>query len=148
MQSYRHLLLAVDFSESCMAVVERATDLVKRYQSEISLVHVVDNLPISEPGYDVLNSLDLDLTEVMVNKANEKLSALASKLSVPEEGTHLRMGRPVSEITALAEEQQIDLIVIGSHGRHGFGLLLGSTVNGVLHHAKCDVLAVRVFNAG
>ena len=40
----------------------------------------------------------------------------------------------------------LDLIVIGSHGRHGLALLLGSTANSVLHHARCDVLAVRLQN--
>jgi universal stress protein A len=38
----------------------------------------------------------------------------------------------------------MDLVVVGSHGRHGLSLLLGSTANGVLHGAGCDVLAVRV----
>ena len=47
----------------------------------------------------------------------------------------------------LAEEQSVDLIIIGSHGRHGLALLLGSTANAVLHHAKIDVLAVRVGNS-
>ncbi len=39
-----------------------------------------------------------------------------------------------------------DLIVLGTHGRHGLGLILGSTANGVLHGASCDVLAVRIDN--
>ncbi len=42
------------------------------------------------------------------------------------------------------EEINADLIVVGSHGRHGFALLMGSTANGVLHGARRDVLAVRV----
>ncbi len=146
MQSYRHILLAVDFSDTDSSVIERATNLAKQYEAEISIIHVVDNLPVSEPGYDVLNSLDFELTEVLIDKTKKQLSALAEELSVPEERCHQRMGRPVSEVVALAEEEQIDLIVIGSHGRHGLGLLLGSTANGVLHHAKCDVLAVRIYD--
>jgi universal stress protein A len=145
MQFYRHILLAVDFSDADSSVVERAMNMVKQYGAEISIIHVVDNLPISEPGYDVLNSLDLELSEVLVEKAKKQLAKLAKELSVPDNRCYQKMGRPVSEITALAEEELVDLIVIGSHGRHGFGLLLGSTANGVLHHAKCDVLAVRVF---
>jgi universal stress protein A len=46
----------------------------------------------------------------------------------------------------MAVERGADLIVIGSHGRHGLQLLLGSTANGVLHLSECDVLAVRVGN--
>jgi universal stress protein A len=44
----------------------------------------------------------------------------------------------------VAEEQQVDLVVTGSHGRHGLALILGSTANAILHGAKCDVLAVRI----
>ena len=44
----------------------------------------------------------------------------------------------------VAEEQSCDLIVVGSHGRHGLALLLGSTANDVLHGAPCDVIAVRL----
>ncbi len=54
------------------------------------------------------------------------------------------VGRPGSEIRRQAEENDADLIVIGSHGRHGIQLLLGSTANSVLHGAACDVLAVRI----
>jgi universal stress protein A len=147
MQTYRHLLLAVDFSSTDALVVERAIDLAKLYQAEVSIIHVVDNLPMAEPSYELVNSLDLELTELLTRRAQTELSKLAEKLFIAERGCYLQVGRPVREITALAEEKQVDLIVIGSHGRHGLGLLLGSTANGVLHHAKCDVLAVRVHDS-
>ncbi len=47
------------------------------------------------------------------------------------------------EIVRFAKERRIDLIVVVSHGRHGISALLGSTADGVLHTASCDVLAVR-----
>ncbi|MDN5937003.1 MAG: universal stress protein, partial [Nitrosospira sp.] len=53
-------------------------------------------------------------------------------------------GVPEREIVRIAEEERVDLIVVGSHGRHGLALLLGSTANSVLHHAKCDVMAIRL----
>jgi universal stress protein A len=55
-------------------------------------------------------------------------------------------GSPKSEICLLAEREQVDLIVVGSHGRHGLSLLLGSTANSVLHYARCDVMAVRLLD--
>lgn len=56
-------------------------------------------------------------------------------------------GQPRQEIHRLAAEQACDLIVVGSHGRHGLALLLGSTANDVLHGAPCDVLAVHLKKA-
>ena len=52
---------------------------------------------------------------------------------------------PLGLVASLAEELKADLIVVGSHGRHGLALIMGSTANGVLHGAKRDVLAVRVY---
>ena len=53
-------------------------------------------------------------------------------------------GRPIETLLEEAEQGGYDLIVVGSHGRHGVKLLLGSTANGVLHRAKCDVLSIRI----
>jgi universal stress protein A len=44
----------------------------------------------------------------------------------------------------MAKEEDVDLIIVGSHGRHGLALIFGSTSNSVLHGAPCDVLAVRI----
>ena len=72
------------------------------------------------------------------------LDRLATELNVPDAQCHITLGSTGSEIRRVAEEQGVDLIVVGSHGRHGLALLLGSTANAVLHGAPCDVLAVRV----
>jgi universal stress protein A len=76
--------------------------------------------------------------------AKTRLAKLAEKLYVPKDRLWLEMGSPKIEIIRVAKENKVDLIVVGSHGRHGLALILGSTANGVLHHANCDVLAVRL----
>lgn len=78
----------------------------------------------------ILLAVDLTGESAQVGEAAARLAAV--------------FGRPESEIHRMAETEAMDLVVIGSHGRHGLGLLLGSTANGALHGANCDVLAVRV----
>lgn len=144
MDSYKHILLAVDFFDKNQVVADRAKDLAERYQARLSIVHVVDTLPITDPAYELLMPFDMDLTAEFLAAAKSKLNALAKKLIVPESDLRLETGSPKHEIIRVAEDLKADLIVIGSHGRHGLALLLGSTANSVLHHAACDVLAVRL----
>jgi universal stress protein A len=144
MENYKHILLAVDFYEHCEAVANRAKDLVIKYQAKLSIVHVVDSLPITDASYGTDIPFNMDLTTELMAGAKKRLAKLAEKLDVPEDRQWLEMGSPKTEIIRIAEENKVDLIVIGSHGRHGLALLLGSTANGVLHHANCDVLAVRL----
>ena len=144
MENYKHILLAVDFYENSETVTNKAEDLAKKYQAKLSIVHVVDSLPITDAGYGTDIPFNMDLTAELMAGAKTRLVKLAEKLGVPEDRLSLEMGSPKTEIIRIAEEKKIDLIVIGSHGRHGLGLLLGSTANGVLHHTSCDVLAVRL----
>lgn len=144
MENYKHILLAVDFSDYCEAIANRAKDMVDKYQAKLSMVHVVDNLPITDAAYGPVIPFDVDLTEQLMDAAKERLAKLAERFDVAEDSRWLELGSPKLEIIRIAEENGVDLIVVGSHGRHGLALLLGSTANGVLHHAKCDVLAVRL----
>jgi len=144
MESYTHILLAADFSEHGMAVADRAKDLAEKYQAKLSIVHVMDNLLITDAAYGSTIPFDLDLTAELMAMAKKRLTALAEKLNIAEDCRWMETGSPKLEIIRVAEENKVDLIVVGSHGRHGFALLLGSTANGVLHHALCDVLAVRL----
>ncbi|MCK9620925.1 MAG: universal stress protein [Methylobacter sp.] len=146
MESYKHILLAADFSEHGEAVATRAKDLAERYQAKLSIVHVMDNLLITDAAYGSTIPFDLDLTAELMASAKKRLANLADKLNIAEDCRWMETGSPKLEIIRVAEENEVDLIVVGSHGRHGFALLLGSTANGVLHHALCDVLAVRLQN--
>ena len=69
---------------------------------------------------------------------------LGDQLNVDLANRWLLWGVPKQEIIHIADQEQVDLIVVGSHGRHGLSLLLGSTANSVLHYAKCDVMAIRL----
>lgn len=144
MKNYTHILLAVDFSDHTDAIAERARDLADKYEAKISLLHVVDNLPIVDTVNGPIIPYEIDLTEQLMESAKLRLEKLAERFNIPENNRFLELGSPKIEIVRIAEENSVDLIVVGSHGRHGLALLLGSTANGVLHHAKCDVLAVRI----
>lgn len=146
MSLYRHVLLAADFSDHGKEVARKARQLAESNQAKLSLVHVVDNLPITDASYGPIIPFDVDVTEELLAAAKKRLAELAEQLKVPEDRQWLEIGSPKLEIVRIAEENEVDLLVVGSHGRHGLALLLGSTANGVLHYAKCDVLAVRLKN--
>ena len=144
MSLYKHILFATDFTEHSLDVAKKAKELAKTNQAQLSVVHVVDYIPITDATYGPIIPYDGDLTEQLMNSAKERLAKLATDLSIDKKHQWLEMGSPKLELVRIAEENDVDLIVIGSHGRHGLALLLGSTANGVLHHATCDVLAVRL----
>lgn len=142
MASYKRILVGLDLSEESSQVLQKAADIGDACGGEVSLAHVIEPLTFAYGG-----DIPMDLSEVqeqLQNQAKEQLRKSADKLGIPAERQHVVLGQPASEIHRLADELEADLIVIGSHGRHGLALLLGSTANGVLHGAACDVLAVRV----
>lgn len=143
MHSYQHILLAVDFSDHGHQVSSRAQQLAAANQAKLSLIHVVEHLPITDAAYGPI-PFDVDLTQEWLDTAKARLQTLGTELNVPTDRQWLEMGSAKLEIVRVAAENAVDLIVVGSHGRHGLALLLGSTANGVLHHATCDVLAVRL----
>lgn len=143
MQLYKHILLAVDFYDQNQPVIAKARQLALQTQAELSLIHVLENLPMPDASYGPI-AFDVDMTQEWLEASKRRLNKLGEELEVPEQRRWLEMGSGKLEIVRVAEENAVDLIVVGSHGRHGLGLLLGSTANGVLHHAKCDVLAVRL----
>ena len=140
--TYEHILVAVDLTEECDPVIKRAVaiagDTVK-----LSLVHIVEPMAMAFGG-DVPMDLS-QLQQQQFDQAKERMDRLFNKYPEINRGdSHLTYGQPRQEIHQLAKDQQCDLIVVGSHGRHGLALLLGSTANDVLHGAPCDVLAVRL----
>lgn len=145
MTDYKHILVAVDFSPAADIVAKAALDVVRRYGASLSLIHVVDYLPPLGFGDDFTPSPTLLIDEhELLEQGRVSLKKFATKLGLETTRQQILAGMPKQEILHAAEEQDIDLIVIGSHGRHGLNRLLGSTARSILNDAPCDVLAVRI----
>ena len=142
MATYSTLLMAIDLSEESEQVAARASELANAYGATLHIIHVIEPLSFAYGG-----DIPMDFSgiqEEIQQQAHTQLTKFGEKFSVSDEKQHIVLGRPEVEIHALADELGVDLIVVGSHGRYGLALLMGSTANGVLHGASCDVLAVRV----
>jgi len=142
---YKKILLAVDFGAESESIVERAMQVVQDNGAALLLIHV--NEPIvtvyQTGGMAGWSTQAVSLDDEIRKISEEKMDALATRLGVPADNCFLPYGKASQEIKRVAQEQDADLIIMGTHGRHGLGLLLGSTATGVLHGASCDVLAIR-----
>ena len=142
MSEYTNVLVAIDLSEDSTHVLQRGQAIARNHGAQLHLIHVIEPLSFAYGG-----DIPMDFSGIqdeLQQQANAQLERHAQNHGIDAQHRHLALGRPETEIHARAEELGADLIVVGSHGRSGFALLMGSTANGVLHGAKCDVLAVRV----
>lgn len=142
MTCYKHILVGLDLTEEASTVMEKANLLAQACDAKLSIVHVVEPLAFAYGG-----DIPVDLTEAqqtIQTQAEKRLSELAAGNSTRVQSQHVVLGQTASELRHLAQEMDVDLIVVGSHGRHGLALLLGSTASGVIRGAEQDVLAVKV----
>jgi len=144
MANYQHILLAIDTAEQSTQVSDKAKALAKQNQATLSICHLVENYLASDFAYEGINHVTIEMQDELLDNAKAQVKKVANTLAIPEQQQWIEFGNPRYDVVRLADEHQVDLIVVGSHGRHGIQLLLGSTANAVLHHAICDVLAVRL----
>ncbi len=145
MNCYQHILLAVDFMPGVEKICRRAKELASCCGARLSVIHVVEPI-VMAPPYEGMPSLPVDFEDQMLNSARDSLEKLMEKEGLEDANWTVEIGAVKWTIIEHAEQWEVDLIVIGSHGRHGLSRLLGSTANAVLHSAPCDVLAVHVEN--
>jgi universal stress protein A len=144
MSDYQHVLVAVDYTKHSVYVAEKARVLANKYQAKLSVIHVLDNIPMPDTNYGTVIALDQIAPNELLEAEKIKFMELGDQLAIDVVNRWMVWGIPTQEIINIADQEQVDLIIVGSHGRHGLALFLGSTANSVLHHAKCDVMAVRL----
>jgi universal stress protein A len=143
MSGYSHVLIAVDLTDDSPKVVRKGLEIANHYSAKLSLLHVVEFIPI-DPAGEALLPPPVDLEGEIVQGARLRLDALCAELGLKDAPRRVEIGVIKMEIIKAATEVKADLIVLGSHERHGLALLLGSTEKAILHKAPCDVLAVRL----
>ena len=145
MSTYSNILVAIDLTDSAEQILRKAHELVLSNKTTLTIIHTIDYLPYMGFGETALITPTYTIpNEELVNNAKAPIEELLKKLNMEEIQVVYEFGNAANEIVQYAKDNDVDLIVLGSHGRHGAKLLLGSTANAVLHHAECDVLAVRI----
>jgi len=139
---YRHILAAVDLTETSDLVIGRAMELAGVLGARLSLVHVVEYVPVEPMGEALMPAMDIEAD--LVASAERNLQALAERHGLSRAQCAVQAGSIKAELLRLAVEQDVDLVVLGSPERHGLAILFNATEDTVLHAAPCDVLAVRL----
>lgn len=137
---YKHILFATDLTDDTDYLIEKVQAICKLTGAKLSLVHVVEPLP----GYSYAYLGIEDIEGQLIEEARQSIAKLSEKLRVEPNHAFVEVGPTKTKILKISEDIRADLIICGSHGRHGLSLLLGSTANAILHGAKCDVLTVRL----
>jgi universal stress protein A len=139
---YKRIVGALDLTDDSVAVAGRIAELVRQCGAEVTLLHVVEFVPI-EPMSDALVPV-VQIDDKMIARATEQIRAIAGQVGLGPDCCRVESGNVKSEILRIARETGADLIVLGSRERHGLSILVNMTEDTVLHGAPCDVLAVRV----
>ena len=142
MSDYKRILAVVDLTEDSDTIIRRANQVAHRLDAELALLHVVEYVPVEPMGEALMPAIDIE--KDLVRSARERLDALSRSHHLGEALGRVEVGSIKGEVMRVVEEDAIDLVVVGSHERHGLALLRHGTEDAVLHGAPCDVLAVRL----
>ncbi|MCB1584179.1 MAG: universal stress protein [Marinicella sp.] len=144
MSLYKNTIVAIDPCVESDDLIQKAVAITDD-KNNITLVHVMEimcALPTAPYAPVVIDTSQIE--SQVKHSAENHLRDLIKKHQLATDAFSILSGSTASEIKNYAEEHDIEAIVIGSHGRHGLGLLLGSTSSGVIHGCGCDVLVVRL----
>jgi len=145
LQPYKNILLPTDFSVHSDIAAKRALQIAKQYGANLHVLHAVEDLTYyyNEIYDPVIAQIPLSEDLLMV-QAEKHMQKFCERNGLGE-GTEIetQWGDPERSIISWVKERKSDLIIMGSHGHHGIGRLLGSVSNAVLHKASCDVLIVK-----
>lgn len=145
MKQFQKILVPVDFAPHSEEAVRQAVDIAQHYSAQITLVYVYEPADYALPeGYVLYTPEQISL---MTTEFEARLRATRREveaLGVSRVDTRLLNGAAAAEIVAFAEEQAVDLIVMGTHGRTGLKhMLMGSVAERVLRTAPCPVLTTK-----
>jgi len=142
------LLVPIDLSEHSTRALAHAVELARRYDAHLHLLHVVQPLPDYElPGiYQSSLPPRTDVTDALTDSAHDELTGLTEQIDLPAGRVHsdVQHGDPASGIVDTAAEDDVDLIVLASHGRTGLErFLMGSVAEKTIRTAPCPVFIVK-----
>jgi len=146
MITVRRILAPTDFSDNSAAAVRYAAELADKFQADLVLLHVVQDLALVLPDAVMPTPVATPNLDDMIAAAKTGISNLVGKLDLARLNpkAEVRVGSPATEIVAAAGDLKADLLCVSTHGRTGLAhFLLGSVAEKIVRHAPCPVLTVR-----
>jgi nucleotide-binding universal stress UspA family protein len=144
MTTITRILVPTDFSEPADRALDYALDLAAAVGASVSIAHVFDD-PYERTLYsEQYVPMPEAIRQEILASVTARLEERVARSHRPGVTSVILMGPTAQAIVDCAREQQCDLIVMGTHGRHGVAhLLLGSVAERVVRTAGCPVLTVR-----
>jgi len=152
---YDHVLVPTDGSETAESAVDQAVDLASKYDATVHALYVVDvdatSYSLGSEQVDRIRQGHIDEMTEVKEAADEATGYVADRgaeygVEVIE---HVTAGEPARAIRTFVEDEDVDLIVMGSHGRSGLSrVILGSVAEKVLRRTRLPVLVVDVHGEG
>lgn len=136
MGMYKHIAVAIDFSEQSMKALDRALSLKVQYGAALTLVSVIDT-----KSFGSIEAYDVKYANQLAEQYDKQLQALKADQKGSDVETLVKMGSPKDILTSL---NGVDLIICGATGKSKpEQFILGSISSAIVRHAKCDVMIVR-----
>ncbi|MGB6064623.1 MAG: universal stress protein [Desulfomonilaceae bacterium] len=143
----KNILLCTDFSENSRPAREIAVDYAQAFGARLTILHVVNSSRLGFPAFEMAVPVNVqEVLKALEESVEKGFAALVEecKKTLSNVATYSRIGVPANEIVRFAEEESVDLIIMGTHGWTGFKhLVLGSTAENVVRTASCPVLTVK-----
>lgn len=139
------VLVPIDFSDYSKSALKYAVNFAKSFNAEIILIYVVEPV-IYPPDFSMGQIAMPSINTEWDDRAKDELQKLAKSeiIGVVKAKTIIKTGKPFVEIIETAKEENVDLIIIATHGRSGVEhILFGSTAEKVVRKAPCPVLTLR-----
>ena len=141
----RKILVPLDLSEYAAHALPYALELATTFGASLHLLHVIDSQRAAAAGGAAFFEYGPDLLQRFEDDAHKALSEVAATLpQTATVNTAILQGPPHVQIVQFAREQDIDLIVMGTHGRSGLKhVIIGSVAEKVVQMAPCPVLSMK-----
>jgi universal stress protein A len=144
MSDIKRILVPTDFSGPADAALGYAIGLATKLEAHVSLIHVFDD-PVATGLYAAdYMPMPMETRAELLADLRKRLEDLTAKSGYAQVAVDVLIGPTAKVIVEAARDRNVDLIVMGTHGRHGMAhLLLGSIAERVVRTASCPVLTVR-----
>jgi len=144
MASYKHILIASDLSKNSVVLCKKASSLARALDAKLSIIHIVEHLPLMYAGGEFALPLEPQLEEELADEAKQNLHQQVAHHKIPQKNQFVLVGDKQDEMLQFVTKHEVDLVVVGNHPPRGLDHLLGTTTTSLLHNLPCDVLAIQV----